>query len=105
MTPIGLSKRSRGCARLLLLALVLAGCNSRLPDSSPTPVELPEECTSFVSEYGRCLGKTSTPEVTTARVEQTRLSLLAEAGHDPSATTQLRAKCISAREHLTATCR
>ena len=66
-------------------------------------VELPTECTSLVSEYGRCLGKPSDP-IVVARTEHTKTALLDEAARDPNALPRLRAKCVSARERLTAAC-
>lgn len=97
--------RAAASALVVLVALATSACNSGGQGSTTTTsAVLPKECAAFVSAYGQCLAKTSAnADITAARVEQTRLSLLDEASREPSGE-QLRTKCVSAHERLRSTC-
>ncbi len=94
---------ARVAARGALCACVVA-CNiATVGGSTDRPVELPDECTQYLSAFSTCLEKASTPHdpIRGARMEQARASLLAEARRAPEQLAQLGTKCSDARARLT----
>src|SRR2546426_668679 len=87
---------------LVLLALFTAACESPGANAPAAKVELPEECSSYVSTLETCLRTNSVKNdaISAARKEQAQAALLAEATRDPAGIMQLRTKCIGAHERL-----